>query len=184
MRLDHVEYRFDVFRLEGRSADDKSIQNNTNRPSINFKTVPIRRIKQDLRGDIIRSPANGLLPLSRVLNERGQAKVPNLDIHIGIEEQISKLQVAMDNLVGVHIVARSYELHHEKAGFRFGKPPSTPQHVHQRAALAQLERHIDVIVVLKTFLESHNIGMVKGSVDLYFRIQLDTQRTKQNKKKK
>ena len=61
-------------------ADDKFVQDDTDRPGINLKAVSIRSIKQYLRGNIVRCAANSLLPLARALDKRGETEVTSLDV--------------------------------------------------------------------------------------------------------
>ena len=93
--------------------------------------MSIRGIEQYLGCDIIRGAANGLLSLPRVLNECREAKVANLDVHVPVEEQIAELEVAMDDLVCVHVVAGTDELDQEKAGLWLGEAATAAKHVHE-----------------------------------------------------
>jgi hypothetical protein len=165
-------YSFDIFGLEGRPSDDESIQDDTNRPSINLEAVPIDSIEQHFRCNIVRSTTNGLLPLARALNERSESKVTDFDIHIYIEEQVPQFEITMDDLVRVHVVARPNELYHKVSCFWLGEAPPATEHVHERATWAKFECHVDVLVIFKTILETHDVGMFECAMNLNLGVQL------------
>ena len=71
-------------------------------------------VEQDFGGNVVWTTTNGLLALSRVLYKSSQTEVPDLDIHIGVEEDVAELEVAVNNLMCVHIVARADELNREE----------------------------------------------------------------------
>jgi hypothetical protein len=121
---------FDIFSLEGRAPDDESVQDGTHQPSVNFEAMPISSIKQHFQCNIVLGTTNGLLPLTRALNKGSEPKVTNLNIHAGIKEQVSQLEIPVDDL-RVHVVARPNELYHEEACFRLGEAAATAKHVHE-----------------------------------------------------
>jgi hypothetical protein len=75
-----------VFRLEWRTAHDECVEDNSNRPSIDLKTVSIGGIKKNFWSNIIWRAANGLFPLAGILNEGSQSEITDFDIHIRIQE--------------------------------------------------------------------------------------------------
>ena len=72
-------------------------------------------------------------PLPRVLNahEYCEATIANIDIHVPAEEQIAELEVAVNVVVGVHVVAVTDELDHEEAVLWLGEGVTTAEHVHK-----------------------------------------------------
>lgn len=163
---------FDLFSLEGRASDDQGVQDDTHRPSINLEAMAIGSIKQHFRCDIVRGTTNSFFPLARALNEGSEPKVTDFDVHIYIEEQVSQFEITMDDLVRVHVMACSNELHHEVSCFWLGEAPAATEHVHERAAWAKLECHVDILFIFKTILETHDVGMFKCAVNLDLGIQL------------
>ena len=79
--------------------------------------------------------------------------------------------------MGMHKVAGSYELHHEEASLWLSESASSAEHVHQalwrierqveeqtphtHPIVAQLESHINIIIILKTLVELYNIWMLQ-----------------------
>jgi hypothetical protein len=94
--------------------------------------VSVRGVEQHLRCDVIWGAANSLLPLQGSRSVlRGQSR--QLDVHVPVEEQIPELEVAVDDLVGVHVVAGTDELDHEEPGLWFGEAATAAEHVHEGA---------------------------------------------------
>lgn len=151
---------FDVFSLEGRPADDEGVEDDTDGPGVNFKTVSVRGVEQHLWRDIVWRAADGFLPFAGALDKRGQAKVPDFDVHLRVKEKIAKLEVAVDDLVGVHVVAGTNKLNHEKSGLWLCEDATAVEHVHERAAGTKLKGHVHVLFILETIYETNDVGVV------------------------
>lgn len=149
----------DFLSLEWWASDDEGIEDDTDGPDVHLVAVSVSCVKQHFRGNVIGCPADGLFPLSWIFDEGSQAKVSNFDIHLGVQEEITKLQVSVDDLMGVHVVAATDELDHEVASFRFSEAFAATEHVHKRAIMAQLEGQVDVVAVLETIEEGDDIGV-------------------------
>lgn len=130
--------------------------------------MAICRIKEDFGSDVVGSPANGLLPFSGILDQRSKAEIRDLDVHIGIKKQIPEFQISMDDLVRVHVLACSNELNHEEADLRFRETASSSEHVHEGTRWAEFEGHVHVFSILETVVETNDVGMLEGAVDLDF----------------
>ena len=76
----------DILGLKRGTANQEGIENDADRPSIDFKAVSVCCVKQHLRGNVIGRATNSLLPLTRVLNECSETKVADFDVHVGVEE--------------------------------------------------------------------------------------------------
>jgi hypothetical protein len=162
----------DVFGLEGRTADDEGVQNDADGPGVDFEAVAVDGVEEDLWGDIIRSAAYCLFALPGALDECCEAKIADLDVHVCVEEEVAELEIAVDDLVGVHIVAGADELNHEEAGFGLGEAAAAAEHVHEGSTGTEFEGHVDVLVIFEAFLESNNVGVFEGAVDLNFCVEL------------
>ena len=129
-------------------------------------------IEKNLGCDVVRCATNSLLAFSWGFDEGGETEVAYFDVHISVEEDVAKLEVAMNDLVVVHILACANELDHEEASFRFCEAPSTTEHVHEGAIVAELEGHVHVLFVLKAVFEVNDVGVFEGLVDFDFGIEL------------
>ena len=95
--------------LKGRLADDQSVNNDTDRPDIDLIGVTLLALKH-LRSDIVRSTANGALALSVELEFRGETEVTDLDFHLVVQEEVTQLQVTMDDSVAMKVLHRCADL--------------------------------------------------------------------------
>lgn len=89
----------DIFGLERRASVDQSVNDDSDAPHIDFITVPLRL--QYLWSDVIGRSADGLLLLPVEVNARGQSEIPDLDVHMLVEEQVAQFQIPMDDLLSV-----------------------------------------------------------------------------------
>ena len=127
----------DVLCLKWQMSDDESVEDDTNGLCINFETVAIGSVEKDFGGDIIGRSTNSLLLFPRVLDESGKTKVANLDVHVHVKEDVAEFQVAVDNLVVVHVVAGTKELNHEVSRLWFGETLAAAEQVHEGAVVAE-----------------------------------------------
>lgn len=116
--------------------------------------------KQYLRRNIVRRAADSVLPLAGALDKGRQTKIPDFDIHVRIKEKIPKLEVAVDNLVSVHVVAGTNKLNHEKSGLCLCENTTMVKHVRERATGTKLKSHVDVHFLLETINEANDVGVI------------------------
>lgn len=135
------------------------LQDDTNRPNIHLETMTIRRIKQHFRGDIVRRPAycptaslvssvpdrlpgclpsNVLLPIPWLLYQGRQTEISNLDIHTGIKKKIPQLEVPMNDIGLVHVLASRDELDEYVSCFGLGIASSPAKQIHQALRKSEL----------------------------------------------
>jgi len=62
---------------------------------------------EDLRCNIVGRTTNGFLHISLMFDAGGQSKVANLDIHLVVDENITKFKVAMNDTLGVNVNHRT-----------------------------------------------------------------------------
>lgn len=76
----------DVLGLEGRTTDNKCVQDDADRPSVNLEAVPIRSIKQHLGGNIVWRATDSFLSFTGVLDQGSKTEVADLDVHVRVKE--------------------------------------------------------------------------------------------------
>ena len=59
---------------------------------------------------VVGCAAKRSLPLSIVVQLGGQAKIPQLDLHLVVEENVAQLQVPVDDFVLVQVLATQQDL--------------------------------------------------------------------------
>ena len=101
-----------------------------------------------------------------------ETEVANLDVHVLVKEDVAELEVTVDDLMSVHVMACANELDHVESGLGFREAFPPAEHIHERAVVAELECHVDVVFVFEAFLETNDVGMLQGLVNLNFCIEL------------
>ena len=84
----------DLGCLEWRFSDKESVNNDSNRPDINF--IRMSLAFENLRGYVVGSSAYSFLLFLVVFETSGQAEVTELDFHIFVEEQVTELKTILD----------------------------------------------------------------------------------------
>ena len=90
-------------------------------------------------GDIIRRTTNGSLPFTVKFKFGCQAEITDLDFHLVVQEQISQLQISVDDPVRVQILNRSANLVDIALHFKLMKSLSSPKKFVEGLILAQFE---------------------------------------------
>ena len=106
---DALVRRFDVLGLERRLSDEQRVHDDAGGPNVYLKRVPVLAL-EDLGRDVVGRAADCLSPLLAVREARGQAEVAHLDAHLGVDEEVAQLEVAVDDQVGVQVLERRDEL--------------------------------------------------------------------------
>ncbi|KAH3661388.1 hypothetical protein OGAPHI_006795 [Ogataea philodendri] len=95
----------------------------------------------------------------------GQTEVSNFDVHVWVKEDVSKLQVSVDDSSSVQVFDSTDDLNHEKSHFWFTQNFSGLEKVHQRLMRTNLQQNVDINIVFETVNELDNVGMRHALVD-------------------
>jgi hypothetical protein len=123
--------------------------------------VTVCSVEEDLGGDIVWSATDCLFALAWAFDQCCEAKVADFDVHVSVEEEITELEVAVNDLVCVHVVTGADELNHKEAGLALCEATTTTEHVHKGTGCTELKSHVDVFLVFEAFLEGHDIRVLK-----------------------
>lgn len=104
--------------------------------------VPLLSLFENFRGNIVRRaaercPAHHLHVLARK-KQRGESKVTDLGVHILVEKNVSDLEVAVNDTLGVHVLDSAGNLDTVKAHLGLCQAFTPLDHVHQRTIRTQL----------------------------------------------
>ena len=126
-----------LLRLERRATMQHRVENDADRPEINFIAVTIGCVEH-FWCKIIRSSANCSFTLTLVENLRSQSEISNLESHSLCEEQVSQLQVSVNHFVLVDVLHRLYQLVNVKSSFYLVQSLSTLNQIGKRLILADV----------------------------------------------
>ena len=132
---------------------------------------------------------HALLALPIVQNLSGQPKVCDLEVHLLIDKNVTKLQVAVDDVLAVHVDHAVQQLHHVELRLRLRQPLALLHKVHQRLRVrrkalargaggrtaevqqqrggrsgthpsgAEIHHHVDVVAILEPIKEVEDVGV-------------------------
>jgi hypothetical protein len=95
-----------------------------------------------------------------LLDKGSQTKFADFDVHVRVKEKVAKLQVTVDDLVNVHVVAGTNKLNHKKSGLWLCEDATTVEHVHERAVGTKLKGHVNVLFILEAVYEPNDVRVV------------------------
>jgi hypothetical protein len=97
---------------------------------------------QDLRRDVVWRSADGPSSLTIKLQLRGKTKITNLNLHFLIDEQITQLQIPMDDSMLMEILHCTYDLEQIALHLKLRKSFSTLEQLIHGLVLSNLEHDI------------------------------------------
>ena len=156
---------FHVGCLEGRLTDYQGKNDNTQRPGVDFIGVS-RSTFEHFGSDIVWSSANGPLLLALKIELCRKTEVSELDCHFVIDKEISKLQVSVDNSVGMQILQSINNLHCVAFYLQLMKPLPPLQQLVQALVVAQFKQNIHIFTVFEEVCELSHIHVLDRPVDL------------------
>ena len=116
---------------------------------------------EHLRGDIVGRTADRALALTIELKLRRQTEVTNLNLHLVVKEEVTKLEISMNYTMTVKVFNRGTDLINVTLDFELVEALTSAQELVQRLVLAQLEENIDVLSILEEVFEADDVVLVE-----------------------
>ena len=91
--------------------------------------------------------------LDRV-ERRGEGEAANLERAVLVQQEVGRLQISVDDAVTVQVLHSGAELVDVALNLKFVKSLPPSKKLVQRLVLAQLEKNVDVLCILKEVLEA------------------------------
>ena len=161
----------DVRSLERRLANDQRVNNDADRPDIDFVRVTLFTLEH-LRGDVVRRTADGSLTLTVELELGGETEVTDFYLHLVVEEEVTELQISVNHSMTVQVLHSCTDLVDVALHFEFVESLTTTEQLVERLVLAQLEENVDVLCVLEEVFKTDDVVLVEGAMDFDFGHQL------------
>ena len=155
----------DVIGLEWRLANDKSVDDDAQRPDVDLVRVTLLAL-QHLGSNIVRSTANGSLALAVELELRSKTEVTYLDLHLVVEEQVTQLKVTMDDSVTVQVLDGIANLDNVALHLELVQSLSSSQKLVERRRRAHFEQDVHVLGVFEEVLEADDILVMQTAMNL------------------
>lgn len=149
--------------LKGIAAIKNGVANNPEGPDIDFIAVANRSsvwiLFDHFRSNVIGSTTDGV-PFSFLLNFSSKSKISNLDFESLGKEQITELDITMNNIFAVQIFKPFGQLRYIESRLFFSKKLSSANEFIEGLIDAQLQKEVDVILGLEGFDETDNVLVV------------------------
>ena len=127
---------------------------------------------EDLGGDIVGSTTNGTLALTIEFKFGCETEITNLDLHLVVKEEVTKLEISMDDAMTVQVLHSSADLVDVALDLEFVQALTASEQLIQRLVLAQLKEDVHILSVFKEVLEADDVVLVERAVNLDFGHQL------------
>ena len=157
--------RLYVRSLKGRLADNQRIDDDTDRPNVDFVRVTLFTF-QHFGRNIVRGTTDGTLALTIELEFRCQTEITDLHLHFVVEEEVSKLQISVDDAMTVEVLDSRADLVDVALNLELVQSLTPTQKLVERLVLAELEQDVDVLGVLEEVLEADDVVLVQRAMNL------------------
>ena len=113
-----------------------------------------------LRSDVVGSTANSSLALAIELKLRCETEVTYLDLHLIVEEQVTELEITMDDAMRVEILQSINHLLSVAFDLQLVESLSALQQFIHALILAQLKQDIHIFTVFEEMKKLGHISML------------------------
>lgn len=164
----------DILRFVWRFAYQNRIQNNPDRPNINFKRMtPFGFIAlNNFRRNVIGCSTDRLSLFILVFDTRGETEITNFDVHILVEKEIAEFEIAVNDMGFVHVTSRMNQLLQEIGCFRFCESFSPFDHFIETLIVTQLEQDVAIVAIFKVVFVLTNVFVFECAMNLDLGLQL------------
>lgn len=130
---------FHILRFVGRFSNKDGVHDHSHGPYVNFERVSTLAfvVLDHFRSNVVRRTAYGFALFIFIFQAGSQAKISYFDIEVLIEEQVTKLQIAVDDVLVVHVDHGLEQLPHEESCLGFGEPISAFDHLIEALIVAE-----------------------------------------------
>ena len=116
---------------------------------------------EHFRGDIVGRTADRTLALTIKLKLSRQTEITDLNLHLIVKEEVTKLEISMNNTMTVKVFDCSTNLIDITLDFELVEALTTTQQLVQRLVLAQFEENIDVLSIFEEVFKADDVVLVE-----------------------
>ena len=156
--------------FEGGLSDDECVDDYTDGPNVYLIGMTLLAFKH-FWCNVIGCSANGSLALTIELKFGSQTEVTNLYFHFVVQEQVSELEVSVDNAMSVQVLHGRTDLSDVTLNFKLMETLASAKEFVETLILTQLKQDVNILGVLEEVLESDDVVVVQAAVDFNLRHQ-------------
>mmetsp|Transcript_58483 Transcript_58483/g.163922 ORF Transcript_58483/g.163922 Transcript_58483/m.163922 type:complete len:330 (+) Transcript_58483:68-1057(+) len=161
--LDALEELLAIAGVEGRQAREHLVGEGADRVPIDGSSVPLP--VHDLGRQVLGRAAHGLRRDVVLDPFLAQPEICDLDVAIGVEEQVLRLQIAVDDAQAVQVCDGRGHLRRVEDRSALAEPACAAQVVEQLAPGAELHDHVELRRGLEGVVKRHDEGVRHGLQD-------------------
>lgn len=129
---------FDFLRLKWRSSTKHGVKNDSNWPVVDFETVTIVWFK-NFGSKVVGCSTHSLFAFSRVEYLSSEPKISNFELHVFCKEEISKLEISVNYILAMTVLASQDELVDVVASFNLMQPLATSEEIGQGLVMTNVK---------------------------------------------
>lgn len=122
--------------------------------------------------NIVRGTANSTFALPIEFEFGSKTEITYLYLHSVVQEQVTKLEISMDDSVTVQVLDSAAYLIQIALYLDLVESLTSPQQLVERLVLAELKQNVNVLSVFEEMLEADNMVVMEGTVNLDLTHQL------------
>ena len=157
VRLDLPVGQLHIRRLKRRFAYQQGVQDHAERPDVDLEAVP--SAAQDLGCDVVRRSCDLSFLLAIVHELHSKPEVPNLQVHVLVDEEVAQLQVTVHHVLAVKKGQTVQQLLLIELCLGLRQPLPLRHEVHQISPVTQLQSNVDVVTILEPGIEGDDVGV-------------------------
>mmetsp|Transcript_10454 Transcript_10454/g.43278 ORF Transcript_10454/g.43278 Transcript_10454/m.43278 type:complete len:343 (+) Transcript_10454:2484-3512(+) len=162
--LDLLEQVRDGLVVEGEGAAQERVQDHPARPHVHLRTA-VELTGDNLRRGVVRRPARRLQKVP-VPHHVAQAKVRDLHVGLGVQQEVLGLEIAVDHHVAVAVLDAGDDLLKEVSRLVLAETTLLHDVVEELAALDVLHDHVDVVRGLEDLIQADDVRVHEQPQDL------------------
>ena len=161
----------DIGCFEGRLSNDQGVNDNTERPDIDFIRVTLLAL-EDFGSNIVGGSANSSLALSVKLQFCGKTEITNFDLHFIVKEEISEFEISVNDTMAVQVLDSSADLVDVALHFQLVETLTTSEELIEGLVLTQLKQNVDILGVFEEVFEADNVVVMQTAMNFDFTHEL------------
>lgn len=162
----------DLLGLKRRSTVKHCVGDHADGPVVDF--VAVATVLENLGSEVVRSSTNCSFLLALVEDLGSEAEVADFKTHSVGQEEVSKLEVAVNDLARMDVLHCQDELVDIVAGFHLVESLAALDQVRQRLVRADVQHDVHILFVFKVAVEADDVLVGERAMNFDFTGQLLT----------
>lgn len=134
----------------------------------------LENLWSDVVGSSAKSCATNCLHVPTSYQQRSEAEIANLGVHLSIQKDVSHFQITVNDSFVVHVLDGASDLNCVEANFGLSETLPSLNHIHERTIRANFENQVCALVERKGAEEFDNVLLPHLGMYLELGLELDS----------